>query len=536
MKPEIQHPFSEDPELELSEAGLEVSQPGIPDIELEGMSVELSDEEIEEKLGKFVEKELPSSLGMGGTEVVEASSKLVSLHELWQRAKDRIVDITPNFVINEDKVVDAFLYLANSSISLSKVAGRFYNFLAKHGHTKSDKEHVFQETRSSLEKGRELTLEQISIVRAQHSRKSQALKAEHAIFREGLIDKFIERPIVRSVQHEGDCTIETLMQVASQVGEQNTVEEVVANLLKDEASYCSAGLFVHNKKTGISLELKQLLPAGFTFVPAEMQKIEQNYVFEDDSDNPALRLETTVVPLTLESYDGTQATEGGFSAYPVLEKVAYGDLTQKGGLLSLLHEIAHAWQSKYHSSEGRENWENFYKNTAALLNMLRDSEHGKDNAENESPYCGFLKRKLADIGVSIDGDYMYTDQELGGDKFKISSPKIVKKDRDYGVEIRHYYIQSDKVKPLIEDYVREERDAWAHALRVLRFLRKRGFDLEPELKSVKDIENIVDRCLSTYQISIDTQVKPTQDVRKFTRKSHSYIKEEEEVVNMLKKI
>jgi hypothetical protein len=535
MERDPSYQFSKSTDITPNESDKERDPLGILGDTEEG---ELSDEEVEQRLGFLIEEENDNDpLGIRNVEVVENNESNVSFGDLWDRVADKIVDITPNFIVDKDKVVNAYIALMNRSVDLSKSAGKFYNFLAKHGHTKPDKEHTFQETQSVLELRKEYGVDLIYSARDEHSRKSQSLKAERSIVEGRLSEKAEEQPIFRSSEQREDHKFEMLTQIVNQEGQENTVEEVVFNSLYDDWNYSSANLYVHNKKTGQAIELSELLPAGFTFMPAKMREIKEELVRSGEGDERRFDLKRTIVPLSLADYKGTQEGKDKFYANPALERVGYGDLVKKGGLLSLLHEIGHAWQSKYHSNMGRANWEEFYSTVTMQLEMLQsisklneereeDEERDEDMAEEIRNWeLNWTKEKLAAVGASIQEDYVYTDQPLEGDKYKVTSTGTEKEGDDYLSKKHHFYIQSDKIKPLVEDFVREERDAWAHALRVLRFLRQQGFDLEPELKTVKDIQDIVHHCLGTYQASIEMQLEPTKNIRKFTRKSRFDIEE-----------
>ena len=59
------------------------------------------------------------------------------------------------------------------------------------------------------------------------------------------------------------------------------------------------------------------------------------------------------------------------------------------------------------------------------------------------------------------------------------------------------------MQEIISEYVAAERDASAYAIRVIRALRKQGFDLEPELKTITDFKAIVHESLASYQLIAD---------------------------------
>ncbi|MEQ1678406.1 MAG: hypothetical protein ABL876_17050, partial [Chitinophagaceae bacterium] len=63
----------------------------------------------------------------------------------------------------------------------------------------------------------------------------------------------------------------------------------------------------------------------------------------------------------------------------------------------------------------------------------------------------------------------------------------------------YYIIKSKKLSKFLDEYVADERDAWAHALKTLRFLKRQGLNVEPELESLDDFKNIIYPCLASYR-------------------------------------
>jgi hypothetical protein len=77
---------------------------------------------------------------------------------------------------------------------------------------------------------------------------------------------------------------------------------------------------------------------------------------------------------------------------------------------------------------------------------------------------------------------------------------------------RELRLRAEGLTPLVgkdrEDFLlvlQEERDAWAFALRLLRELRRRGIDLEPELQTKEDILTFVHAKLHSYERAIETK-------------------------------
>jgi hypothetical protein len=67
-------------------------------------------------------------------------------------------------------------------------------------------------------------------------------------------------------------------------------------------------------------------------------------------------------------------------------------------------------------------------------------------------------------------------------------------------------------------YGQDERDAWAHALKTLRYLRRRGIDLEPGMKTLSDFQEYIGPCLDSHQKDIEKQIMMTNDtILRFNR-------------------
>ena len=73
----------------------------------------------------------------------------------------------------------------------------------------------------------------------------------------------------------------------------------------------------------------------------------------------------------------------------------------------------------------------------------------------------------------------------------------------------HKALAGGEVIGVLADYeeyiarvIREERDAWAYALRILRAFRKMGIDFEPSLPGTRDLETIVHTRIGSYVVKM----------------------------------
>ncbi len=273
------------------------------------------------------------------------------------------------------------------------------------------------------------------------------------------------------------------------------LEELVDNYLKKDYNLPLSVLMAINWDAGVKIDFEQMLPNGYSFAPSEMIKSEE------DIDLEKLEKRVKYYPVNLKDYEGTKNSAGTFYQASYLKRVAYGDLAKKGGLLGLFHEIAHAWQDVYHGENNRGNFDNFYKEVSICLKILKGEQDKFRNKKiMEGRYDRSLKYingELAKLGVEFDVDnFIYSGQDL-------EKGSIVITDFEGG----RYVIKSDSFDDIKKNYEREERDAWAHALLMLRFLRKRGIDLEPDMKSPSDIKNYIEECLGTYQSVTEQKIE-----------------------------
>ena len=277
-------------------------------------------------------------------------------------------------------------------------------------------------------------------------------------------------------------------------------------------------LLVKDAETGMILEMDQLLPNKFRYTPATLD--EKTIKVTQDKNGT---LEERVIPARTEltKYEGTKNSGDGFYATFYGDeyggKVGYGDLTKKGGMLSLLHEVTHAWQDAYGLGGGRKNFEKFYAAVDLNLSLMTwaqeqmEAEREKRGVDfYQNLYVPNLLKHLKEVGAEVDPDQVSKPEMAGEQDIKVTSER----EDTLG---RTFLIQSDKLVPLVDDFAREERDAWAHAIRALRFLRREGIDLEPELKNAKDFKEVIDPMLNSYQRWLDKKIEfpETTKVRKF---------------------
>jgi hypothetical protein len=279
------------------------------------------------------------------------------------------------------------------------------------------------------------------------------------------------------------------------------LEELVENYFYENGNNAHSTLMVNDCHSGLKIDLGQMLPNGYYFTPSEMLKKEQK--FNQNESNAGLKFS----PVNLNEYKGTKNSAGDFevikdaSETGNFKKVRYGDISKKGGLISLLHEIGHTWQTVYDGTSNKKNFYEFWDEISTNMHYLRDRrEKLKDSIITEDEYKLSVKHigdETAKLGVKFNPDnFIYQDQNLENGKIIIA----------YSPDDK-YIIECDSFDKIKKGFEKEEREAWAHALLMLRFLRKRGIDLEPEMKNFSDIKDYIEKNLSTYQTYVEGRTK-----------------------------
>lgn len=281
------------------------------------------------------------------------------------------------------------------------------------------------------------------------------------------------------------------------------------------------------------LSLNDLLPsASWNMLPSALEE-KRNVWNEEES--KVIEIES-YKPLKEYSGAGEDGAKDFKMTHPSLNrdlelnewvdvKVAYGDLLKTGGLLALLHEISHAWQAEVQQKrEKRKNFETAKKEVeSALIRWLNLDDYIESyKSETGQVVPDEVKEKgrnqaatvLADLGVdNIEIIYENIDSISTDQHNYIILPIYLMKTNT----VVHVSIKCPELIRKLDSYINEEREAWAHAIKILRYLREKGWDLEPNIKNLKDLEEVVHDSLSTYDIHL-TQFESISTLQNFTRK------------------
>lgn len=343
---------------------------------------------------------------------------------------------------------------------------------------------------------------------------------------------------VKETERGDGVTEQVVTSVFAQEGNHNLIYERVFNTLDQSRniSYAESSLVIQNIETGATLDLNALLPSDYRFLPRAMDK----ELFQPDSESITGISYKQEEMADLKDYKMGESAPEGFSLRPFYRTVNYGDLRKTGNVLSLLHEVAHSWQDKYYHlmDQGGVEFRALYNIVLSFIFKLDIPEDNEQNINRKK-----IWEKLEKFGVEcLDKNGTITPTNLEGvmniPNIHYGVVKIIEMLGlpDTGVPqsekeqmqsllveskplIRFYPIKSDKLEKAMNTYVAEERDAWAHAIRTVRFLRSKGLDVEPELEKLDDFKEIIDPCLSSHQNSLEMDILKQKTGYRFSKVS-----------------
>jgi len=446
-----------------------------------------------------------------------------SLENIWLTAQHKLVDSLPDYLIKviRDKYVDQYRSLVKDSVDKSRAGALMYSTMAKKRRFEPLQEYGGQEHLSALSDSTERTLDILDPDKLLFS-KLHILKSLRNLESDrfnGRNDKLAEWP------DKDGGRIQVLNQSFIDKHGVNTLQEGISNFIYDDGTnnqwnYCDTSLVIHNQPSKKSIDLGVLLPAGYRFCPSDMdveiiKKTEQKSV-ETGNDEYLYKYKE------LKNYSGLDKNRGRFYVRGHAT-VCYGDLLESGGTLSLLHEIAHAWHTKYRDIYANGEFDNFYKNISEALSeydlyrLILDKfdkkvySTDKPNMKAESSDHEDMKALIIEKLREKENFLREQDCEILSDQEKDDVTSDV-----YSVPLfDKIKIKTERLKPLIAEYVASERDAWAHAIRILRFFRQEGIDLEPGLKTPEDIVEVAHKALLTYQKLLEFHLNVPSNIKKF---------------------
>jgi hypothetical protein len=321
-----------------------------------------------------------------------------------------------------------------------------------------------------------------------------------------------------------------------QDGGGNTIYEQVDNFIdtKTNTNIPSSSLVIRDANTGMVLDLNNLLPKGYDYTPSEMNfGLRSSEGQKDKFGNNADMLATD-----LKDYKMGHNKPFHFGAVlSGLKLVKYGELRQKGGVMMLLHEVAHSWQDQYFNVSNRGKG-GFTKILGTLKAIVKNLDIPKDNPKHTEP--DVIWNELEKMGIvcldkagtvspvheagviNIPNRHykmvdLYRDMILHEKDEKMLQHLNAELEKHRSL-LRFYPMKGDVLDESIYSFVAEERDAWAHAIRTIRFLRSKGFDVEPELQTLNDFKQIINPCLDSYQRGVEDNILHTDMDYRFSKK------------------
>lgn len=283
-----------------------------------------------------------------------------------------------------------------------------------------------------------------------------------------------------------------------QNGEVNLLFELIYNQVCESINIPMTLLAVIDKKSGKYLIPEFILPNGYDIMPSFLRQGIKKF------DEEQAKIISVPEIRSLKNYNGSQneiANDGFRAEYcnKDFKYVCYGNLSKKGGILSLFHEIIHTWQFVFWDKGCAKKFDDFIFKCCSLLH--------------------FYSKKQREYELTGDLLDFISAGEVVSERLKKYGLSLFERDDEYqcvSVEINNfamregYCIFAEKVEILsaiIKNFELAERTAWAYSVKLIRYLRKRGIDPEPELRSLEDFKSIYEPCLQTYQQHVSDTIK-----------------------------
>lgn len=434
-----------------------------------------------------------------------------TLRNFLIRLRDPILNRLDEVLQKDEGELSEFENSAEKSASLSEAAGKYMDELSRHSILPPRKEYQHDPTDSDIRDSASATIDDLSVLKAKASRK------EYLEARRTALATPVEKGPEFSERTEDECTLQFFDQTVVHSSGEFFISEEVTNTLNKNANSARSNLVLSSAKERVSLDLATLLPEGFSFAPGDITSVEDQVVTEEGR----TFIKHKFVRRNLRDYKGIKGSKGEFALLTPTNKVVYGDLIKTGGMLKLFHEITHAWQNMRYGSIGREDYERFYNQIIEPLRALDYIQAQIDKGETVAdPELMVLSVRLQKMKVIKDlqtkGIFILdTLASSTLNKFKRSKNTISLKDASGLIEEKHD-VYSPELYNLSSDFVFSERNAWAHAIMLVRFLRRHGFDVEPDLKTIDDFKAIIEPALGSYQELMDMQIE-APELRKFKR-------------------
>ena len=442
------------------------------------------------------------------------------VEEALKKTKDSISrEIVDEINKEDDEDVNTFEQKIKRSVELGRAAGEFFQFLIPKSPRKPEKEYDGETEESEFEEEAREAIEVAKRIREKFTEEQFAAEEVNGIKvyfpKEELQETCKEKEIEIAPGERALAQHVTFR--FKQDESPNMIEENLTNLVTEEMNIPAGSLTIINPESEMRLELKKMLPEGYEFVPKSME--EKKHEIIENNGKP--RIKITPIPQSLKDYKGSKYAGKYFAAVrykKIIQQVQYGNLVEKGNILVLLHEIAHTWQNVYREDDARGDFEEFHKEVMRSLTILA---WYKEQRKNQKWTGAWTKEafeedviqpsleELEELGVRVDMETFDDPGRPPGDK----ETQLFGGGRMFTATVN-----AEKFERLMYRFEQAEREAWAHAIKVLRFLRRRGFDLEPGLSS-EDMKEKIDTWLGSYDRAVNAMMQSSARPTRFVSKS-----------------
>lgn len=310
-----------------------------------------------------------------------------------------------------------------------------------------------------------------------------------------------------------DGTREMVVTDRQECSEINFIDELIA-LGNNGAVPIANLLAVRDSFRGVYLEISRLLPPGDIFVPARFLYSFDESCCEKEFGDLYRRVSKSVSDI-MEDYKGQSKEEGenhstGFIAKQITScefggkrLIGYENLGKPGGILSILHEIAHGWQMILNDTSEYLFVERATYFIQLVLAAIKDKKC-------DNPTLDYIVNKkiscLEDMYGVVYGGMVHYKQI---DELPL---ELIESFNDHIFLHRNGFVvlflsnTDDYFNKVINIKRWMERNAWYCSLRIIRSLRKSGFDIEPSMSDA-ELLKYARQCLSTYDGNVKDLLK-----------------------------
>ncbi|MDD5750802.1 MAG: hypothetical protein PHU56_04165 [Candidatus Pacebacteria bacterium] len=447
-------------------------------------------------------EERENSFGQARAEEEKKTSIKGIFETFRERMMDKFDDFLATLLIKEDCDFARFEKSLRKSSDLSQAGGEFFRFLVERYPTRKDvrpgkrydeKDRIRDLFKDYLEKN------------SFPGEKDERKKIRNFILGIHDLKNNPARGRIRKTDwfftEEGQWR--SNLYLFDQKNSPNLIREDLINFYspKKNANAVISDLVIINRENGKSLALNSLLPEGYNFCPFSVLHSEE----KNDQDN--LGPSSGFKPAGIDNYRGNEMEkEADFLASSDLHKVYYGNLTEKGGILCLLHEISHCWMDEGFDNFSRLEFDDFCQEFYRVLYFKAMLMHFQEIKKLENIPDYLIRAGFEGAGLeSAEEEANEVIRQMGMKVSQAPSESRPLSDSEFMITMSpsgkpvRLIVESQRLNELLEQFSKSERDAWAYAIRVLRYLRRKGFDLEPNFNTMDDFRGLVDKALRDYK-------------------------------------